>query len=386
MKIIETTEELKNFCQTLNRQNFITIDLEFHREKTYYAKLGLIQIACSDDEAVIDPLSQKINLEPFFAILKAPHITKVFHSCRQDIEILYFLAGFVPAPLFDTQIAAQVCGLGTSISYENLVRHFLNIKLDKSCRLTDWCRRPLDKKQLEYALSDVTWLAKIYPLIKNFLRQSGREHWIDEEMQSLLSPENYITNPADAWKKIRHRSHNAKTLTLLRDLAQWRELLAQKKNLPRQNIIRDDCLVNIAVLQPRNIEELAQIRSMRQDIAKGSLGREIIAVVTKAGEYTPADYVKLPEEKNNDNEDLCELLKLLLNIKSRQENVTARLIASEDDLKDFADGRETNLPFLSGWRFDIFGKDAVCLRSGTLGIRYDTQSKSIGFSHLPPTH
>lgn len=378
MKIIETTEQLNDFCALLAKQKFITVDLEFHREKTYYAKLGLIQVACITDEAVIDPLAPGIDLNSFFEILKNPQIVKIFHSCRQDIEILYLMTGFIPAPLFDTQIAAQVCGMGSCVSYENIVKNILNIDLDKSSRLTNWCNRPLTAKQLEYAVSDVTHLIRIYLNIQKQLKEKGREHWIDDEIQALLSPETYIVSPADAWRKIKHHSHNPKYLTLLRDLAQWRELRAQNKNVPRQTIIKDDCLLNIAASRPRSVEELGQIRSMRKDIMNGRLAQELVDIVNAAEKYTNADYVRLPKEKKTPvNESLYELLKLLLNIKSSGEGVAPHLIASDDELKALAAGEEQNLPFLKDWRYEIFGKEALKLKNGKLSIRYNQENKTI---------
>ena len=219
MKLIENTSELISFCQELNRKPFIAVDLEFLREKSYYAKLCLIQVAAPDTAAIIDPLAPGIELEAFFAVLHNPEVVKVFHSGRQDIEIIYHQAGFIPEPLFDTQTAAQVFGFGEAISYENLVKTILGIQLDKSCRLSDWSLRPLDAKQLEYALSDVTHLVPVYEHLRGKLAESGREHWLDEEFAALADPETYIVHPEDVWQKIKHRSHNGRLLTVLRELA-----------------------------------------------------------------------------------------------------------------------------------------------------------------------
>lgn len=256
MKLIENTSELISFCQELNRKPFIAVDLEFLREKSYYAKLCLIQVAAPDTAAIIDPLAPGIELEAFFAVLHNPEVVKVFHSGRQDIEIIYHQAGFIPEPLFDTQTAAQVFGFGEAISYENLVKTILGIQLDKSCRLSDWSLRPLDAKQLEYALSDVTHLVPVYEHLRGKLAESGRGHWLDEEFAALADPETYIVHPEDVWQKIKHRSHNGRLLTVLRELAAWRERRAQSKDTPRQSIIRDDCLLNIAAACPDCREDL----------------------------------------------------------------------------------------------------------------------------------
>ena len=297
MLIIQDTTSLQQFCQTLAQYDFITVDLEFQREKTYYPQLGLIQVACSGTEGVIDPLAQDLDLSAFIEVLRAPNITKVFHSCRQDIEILYQLCGFIPTPLFDTQIAAQVCGFGASVSYEALVRQILGIELDKSCRLTNWCIRPLNEKQLAYAISDVTHLIKIYEFLRQYMQEHHREDWIDDEMAPLLSPKTYTTDPYDAWERIRPHSHNAKYLTILRELAAWREQRAQSKDLPRQTIIKDECLLNIAASCPHSLEELAAIRNMRQDILKGKLAAEILEIVSTAEKLPHKNNIKVKKEK-----------------------------------------------------------------------------------------
>ncbi len=378
MRIIETTEELNQFCSVLESHPFITVDLEFHREKTYYAKLGLIQVACTEDEAIIDPLAPGLNLGAFFQILNNPAVVKVFHSCRQDIEILYLMTGKIPSPLFDTQVAAQVCGFGSSISYENLVKNILKIELDKSCRLTNWCARPLDKSQLNYAIADVTHLVHIYEHLHREIDNSGRGHWIDEEMSVLTDPKTYLINPREIWQRLKHHSHNPKYLTVLRELAAWREQRAQDKDIPRQSVIKDDCLLNIAATCPHDVQALGQIRNIRRDILNGRLAQEIVNIVLAAEQLPHSEYVKIPREKRlNIPGELVELLKLLLNIKSQKERVVARLIASEDDLKLFAAGLDDNLAMLKGWRYDIFGREACELREGHLSISYNKARQSI---------
>lgn len=379
MKIINNTAELISFCQSISHEDFITIDLEFLREKTYYAKLCLIQVASLNDAAIIDPLAKDLELEAFYALLHKPEIVKVFHSGRQDIEILYNMAGFIPAPLFDTQIAAQVCGFGESISYENLVKNILNVELDKSCRLSNWSLRPLDHNQLEYALSDVTHLVHIYEHLRDRLKESGRLHWLDEEVEILKNPDTYVVTPEDAWQRIKHRSHNPRFLTILRELAAWREKRAQHKDLPRQNIIKDDCLLNLAALCPSSREELEQIRNIRSDILGGKLAIEIIDVINQAKQIPPAQFVKPEREKplSIGVSALYELLKLLLKIRSQEKGVVAKLIASDDDLKAFASFLDKGNPLLKGWRLEIFGKEALDLRDGNLSISYNKDTQSI---------
>lgn len=383
MKIVTDNQELDEFCRILEQQEFITVDLEFHREKTYYAQLGLIQVACSETEGIIDPLAPEIDLSRFFDVLKNLKVIKVFHSCRQDIEILYRLSGFIPQPLFDSQIAAQICGFGSSVSYESLVNAILGVELDKSSRLTNWCARPLSPKQLEYAISDVTHLVKIYEFMKEKINQSGREHWLDEEMAELLDKNNYETKPQDAWLKIRQHVHNRKYLTILRELAAWRENRAQQKNLPRQTIIKDDCLLNIAAAAPHDINELKKIRNMRSDILNGKLAQEIIDVVQYAESLPRSDYAKpKTENKITYPQGLFELLKLLLTLISQEQETVPHIIADENELKLFAAGQDKNLKLLQGWRFDVFGKQALLLRQGKLSIRYDCNSKKIEITEI----
>lgn len=373
MKVIDSTAALTEFCHSLQKREFITIDLEFLREKTYYAKLCLIQVGAADDAAVIDPLAEGLDLSPFVELLKNPGITKVFHSGRQDIEILYMLTGFIPEPLFDTQIAAMVCGYGDSVSYETLVKKICDVELDKSSRLSNWSIRPLDKSQLCYALSDVTHLVNVYQALREQLKQNGRIHWLDEEAEILKNPETYTVNPQDAWQKIKHRSHNPKMLTVLKELAAWRESRAQRKDTPRQNVIKDDLLLNIAALCPTSIEELEQIRNMRKEVATGKLGNEIIEVLNAARQIPASQYVKLPKERPlpQGAAGLHELLKLLLKLTSQESGVVAKLIASDDDLKRFATFKDRNNPILKGWRKELFGNRAIELRNGKLSIRYD---------------
>ena len=379
MRIVKNNEELATLCQELAKEDFFTIDLEFLREKTYYAKLCLIQVANSATAAIIDPLSENLQLEPFLELLKNQKQTKVFHSGRQDIEILYHLSGFIPTPLFDTQVAAMVCGFGEAVSYETLVNKICNISLDKSSRLSDWSVRPLSETQLEYALSDATYLVDIFKYFRQTLEQNGRLHWMDEETSILCSPQTYENDPYTMWQKLRHRSHNTHYLTVLRELCAWRELRAQKKNTPRQSLIKDDCLLNIAAVCPTCIEEFEQIRNIHKDIVKGKLGQEIIAVINACEKIPEDQYVKLPQETQISHTctALYELLKLLLKITSQESGVVAKLIASDDDLKQFSTFHDKSNPILKGWRKELFGNKALALREGRLHIGYDNKHHRI---------
>ena len=383
MELITTTLELKDFCQQLASQPFITVDLEFLRDHHYYAKLCLIQIGSQDRCAIIDPLSSNICLEPFFDLMQNPQVTKVFHSARQDIEIIYNLCGKIPSPLFDTQIAAMVLGYGESISYENLVVHILHRHLDKTDRLSDWSKRPLSESQLNYALSDVTHLIDIYQHLAQKLDEKSRREWIAEEMEILSNPNTYEIKPEDAWMRIKHRSHNAHFLTLLRELAAWREHRSQTKNTPRQSYIKDDMLLNICAANPKTKEELRQIRNLKNDIVSGKLGDEIIAVLNHCRNIPECDYVTPPKFKEiaDKSTALFELLKLLLKIISIQENIVARLIATDDDLHAFSAYKDQNNPILSGWRYQIFGRHALDLREGKTSISYNPEKRIIEVDH-----
>ena len=379
-KLIENNEDLQIFCQGLQEEPFITVDLEFLREKTYYAKLCLIQVGSQNECAVIDPLVKNLNLNPFFDLMDNPNIVKVFHAGRQDLEILYFMHHKIPAPVFDTQVAAQVCGYGESVGYETLVNSLLGKELDKSFRFTNWENRPLDTRQVEYAISDVTHLVPIYIKLKEMLNQSGRESWLKEELEHLANPEIYETNPLEAWQKIRHRSHNAHFLTILRELAAWRERRAQRTDMNRRAIIQDECLLNIAAMCPSSVEEMRKIRGIRKDVSDGKIGREMLEVLEKAKDITSSEYVKLHREEKISSHciALLEILKLLLKIKSAEHGVAPKLIASEEDLLHLIKGKDN--PLLKGWRYDILGRDALGFCEGKLCIGFDKEQQKIAIS------
>lgn len=383
MKVIDNTAALEQFCNALAAHEFITVDLEFLREKSYYAKLCLIQVGSVSECAIIDPLAPEISLSPFFALMQNPGVLKVFHSGRQDIEIIYNLSGKIPTPVFDTQIAGQVTGFGEAISYENMVKHILHIELDKTNRLSDWSSRPLKEKQLEYALADVTHLVHIYEYLRDELKKNGRAAWLEEEMQQLCSPQTYTVNPMDAWQRIKHRSHNARFLTILRELAAWREARSQRRNTPRQSLIKDDMLLQIAAVCPSDKGELCALRNMRPEISSGRLGDEILEVLSHAMALPKSAYVTPPREKDlsGSTNALYEFLKMLLKIKSQQEGVVGRLVAADDDLKLFARRHDTKVPFLKGWRREIFGKDALALCRGELYLAYNPDTGQIDFIH-----
>jgi ribonuclease D len=391
MRIIETTADLEVLCAELKKQTFITVDSEFVREKTYYSNLCLIQVAWQDGAAIIDPLAVDVYLDPFVDVLQCPDVLKVFHSGRQDIEIFYNLSGLIPTPVFDTQIAAQVCGFGPAVGYDTLVKAVTGVELDKSSRLTDWSKRPLDMHQLEYALRDVTYLIPCYEYLDKYLKENNRQEWIAEDMQALCDENLYRVDPDTVWQRLRYTAHSAQFLAVLKDLAAWRERRAMKHNVPRATIMRDDILLNIAALAPQSIEEMLKVRNIRTDVAKGKLGMEVVELIRETLSHTfDKELRKIDREKRNHSQShvnsLVEILKLLLKIKSDQYGVVARLIASETDLKNLACGvQDKSNPALQGWRYDIFGRDALCFRKGKTAITYDNKAKKIVIFECPKT-
>lgn len=383
MRIIENTKDLKTLCRELKKQKFITIDSEFVREKTYFPMLCLLQVGWLDDAAIIDPLAQGLDLEPFLKIMQNKKILKVFHSGRQDIEIFYNISGRIPIPVFDTQIAAMVAGFGASISYDGLVRAITQTELDKSSRLTDWSKRPLDKTQLEYALRDVTFLIPCYQYLADYLKTHNRESWIKEETAALCDEALYKPDPENAWQKIHHTAHSPKFLAVLKALATWRETRAIKHNQPRRTLIKDELLLNITAAMPQSLEELAKVRNMRADVAKGKLGAEIVEAVQKAlAEPLSNDLRKIEREKQviipPTSAALMEVLRMVLKIRSEQEGVVARLIATEQDLRQIACGNnDKENPALQGWRYEMFGQYALAFRKGKAILCYDTKKKDI---------
>ncbi|MBR1756511.1 MAG: ribonuclease D [Alphaproteobacteria bacterium] len=387
MNLINTDEQLTDFCKILEQQTFITVDSEFIREHSYYPKLCLLQIGYDGDAAIIDPLAN-LDLSPFFEILQNPNIIKVFHSGRQDIEIFYNLTGKVPQNVFDTQIAAMVCGFTENISYGNLVHAITHTELDKSCRLTDWSKRPLEEDQLEYALGDVTYLVDCYKYLRQYMEENNRLEWIKEEIADLCDEKHYNVNPAECWKRLRHSSHSQQYLSALKYLAEWRECRAQKFNTPRSSVLKDEVLLNIASAHPKTVEELRCVRNLRPDIAKGKMGEEILLALKQAGEHPlSAEICRLDrkEAQNgipNHEQSLMEILRLLLKIKSQEADVCSRLIASDEDLRYIIVNLPEKTPSMQGWRYEIFGQYAELLKKGKLAITYNQKKKSIDIKEI----
>lgn len=370
MRVITDTSDLQEICKTLSASDFVTVDTEFLRESTYWPQLCLIQIASPDHELIIDPLSDGLDLAPFFELMADPSVVKVFHAARQDIEIFVAKSGTVPAPLFDTQIAAMVCGFGESISYVNLVKTITDQSLDKSSRFTDWSRRPLSDKQLEYALGDVTHLRAVYTALKAEIETANRGSWLDEEMTVLSDTDTYITKPEEAWKRLKLRVKDRKALANLVELAAWRELAAQDQDVPRGRLLKDDALYDIANQSPKTIEELGKLRSVHDGIARSNRGRDIIASLKRAATRDPKSLPALPRGKppTAEAQATLELLKVLLKSCAARHRVAPKLIATAQDLEKIASGKDEDVAALTGWRKKLFGQHALRLRQGDLAL------------------
>jgi ribonuclease D len=373
MKTLTTTHELANFCSAAANHPFITVDTEFLRERTYYSKLCLIQIAYpgeGDENAILlDPLSADISLEPLYDLFRNESVIKVFHAARQDLEIFFIDAGIIPKPLFDTQVAAMVCGFGDQVGYETLVRKVAKQSLDKSSRFTDWSRRPLTDAQKTYALADVTHLRVIYEKLAAKLAKNKRAHWVEEELQTLTNPETYITRPEEAWKRVKTRSNSARMLGIVRALAEFREAYAQSNNIPRNRVFKDDALIELASTKPQSFDDLQRSRLLLREARKGDIAKGILASVASAMALQPEQLPKLDKKEDapDSNPALSEMLRVLLKAKAEHLGVAAKLIASAYDLDAMAAG-ERNLDMLRGWRAEVFGNDAKRLCQGEIGL------------------
>lgn len=373
MPLITTTEALAALCAEAAREPYVTLDTEFLRERTYYAKLCLIQMALPgkgpERAHLIDPLAEGLSLAPLLELMKNPDVVKVFHAARQDLEIFFIDGGVIPAPLFDTQIAAMVCGFGEQVGYETLVRKIAKAPLDKTSRFTDWSMRPLSDAQLKYALDDVTHLRQIYEHLKADIEKTGRAAWVAEEMAVLASPATYVTRPEEAWEKIRTRGQSGKFLAIVRELARFREDYAQSRNIPRSRVYKDDALLELASTKPDSIEALGRSRLLLREARRGEIADGILAAVKTALEMPSKDWPK-PEDDDQQlqvNPALADLLRVLLKAKADDSGVAQKLIASAADLDAIAAGRR-DLACLTGWRADLFGNDAIRLCKGELAL------------------
>ena len=370
MNLINTTDELASACSRLATHPFVTVDTEFLRETTYYPKLCLIQIASPDEAVMVDPLAAGLDLAPFMALMTDQNVVKVFHAARQDLEIVWMLGRVLPTPLFDTQVAAMVCGYGDSVGYEQLVNDLAKARIDKSSRFTDWSRRPLSEAQLVYAESDVTHLRDIYLALKADLAASGRESWVAEEMAVLNSPGTYEVKPENAWQRLKGRLRKPKELAVLMELAAWREREAQHRDVPRQRVLKDDALMDIVQRAPRSVEALGELRSVPNGFERSRAGGEVLAAVERALALDPRSLPRLERERGRPgNGAVLDLLKVLLKATADAERVAPKIIASSDDLEEIAGNDEAEVPALHGWRREIFGEKALALKNGSLSLK-----------------
>ncbi len=373
MELIKDTKALEALCIALADEDFVTVDTEFMRESTYWPDLCLIQIAGAELNGLIDPMAEGIDLKPFFTLMKNEGVLKVFHAARQDIEIMVHLSGTVPHPAFDTQIAAMVCGFGDQVSYEAIVRKLAKAQIDKSSRFTDWSRRPLTDKQLTYALSDVTHLRTVYEALKKELDATGREPWLAQEMDILTSIETYRTEPEDAWKRVKVRLKSKKQLGVLIAVAGWRELEAQEKNVPRNRILKDDAVAEIATQMPQTKEALGQLRALPRGMGNSRLGDALIKAVK---EGLARDAATLPhanwgrEETSESTQAAAEILKLALKIVCEREGLAPKLLANTSDIEAVAESDDADVPLMHGWRREVFGNLALELKRGNAMIGF----------------
>jgi ribonuclease D len=369
MKLITTTDELAAFCKSLARAEFVAVDTEFMRERTYWPKLCLAQVAGPDEAAAIDALAEGIDLSPLDELMGNPDVLKVFHAARQDLEIFYLRMNKVPGPLFDTQVAAMVCGHGEAASYESLATKLAKARIDKSSRFTDWSRRPLSERQITYAISDVTHLRVVYEALKRQLEKTGRFNWITEEMAVLNDPGTYRADPEQAWRRLKPRGASPRLLGTLKEVAAWRERTAQRIDIPRQRLLRDEQLLEIASHAPKTVEELALTRGLGRGFAEGWQGREILEAIEKARKLPESQLPTRdrPPEQLRAPGAVVDMLRTLLRLKAEQAGVAARLVASADEIDRIAAGKR-DVHVLQGWRNEIFGKDAVALMEGRVAL------------------
>ena len=370
MRLLTTTSELNQACAQFQNSRYVTIDTEFLREKTFWPKLCLIQIAMPGFEALIDPLAEGINMSRLFEILKNPDILKVMHGCRQDIEIFYKEAGIIPSPMMDTQVMAMVCGYGDSISYEALVKRIAKGTIDKGSRFTDWSRRPLNNEQLTYALADVTYLRDIFEILENELNKRGRLAWLSEEMDILTNPETYNQSPENAWKRLKYQDKRPHIMGVVIELAKWREIQAQTRDLPRNRILKDDAIREIALQNPKKPEDFDKMRSVPTGFISSRNAAGLMEAIEAGRKLTKKDLPPPPPVVDNRPGigPLVDLLKVLLKYCCEENQVAPKLIANVAELERIASDDNPDVKCMEGWRKDVFGAAAMDLKNGRLAL------------------
>ncbi len=368
--VVTDSGDLAALCQNLARSAYVAVDTEFMRETTFWPNLCLIQLAAPGHAFAIDPLANSLDLSPFFALMADERVVKVFHAARQDIEIIYHAAKIIPKPLFDTQVAAMVCGFGEAVSYSALVKQLTGKTHDKSSRFTDWSHRPLSERQLHYAIGDVTHLRDVYIKLKERLEKAGRAHWLTDEMALLTNPETYETRPEDAWKRLKIRVRSPQALAVLMEVAALREAQAQTLNVPRSRVLKDEAIADIAAQMPRTPEDLARLRSFKDGVAKSQRGRDITEAVERGLKRDPATIPPLAQSEPlpPSAAAVADLLRVLLKAVAAQHGVAPKLIATSEDLEKIALNSNADVPAMHGWRRELFGEAALALKAGRLAL------------------
>jgi ribonuclease D len=368
--LITTSDALAALCERLRAETFVTVDTEFMRERTYWPELCVVQLGGENETAVVDALAPDLDLAPLGALLADPKVVKVFHAARQDVEIFLLKFDAVPTPLFDTQVAAMVAGFGDQVSYDQLCRSLANAQIDKAHRFSDWSARPLSASQIAYAAADVTHLRRIYVALRERLEREGRMEWVGEEMAVLNRPETYRADPETAWERLKPRTTNRRFLGTLRAAAAWRELEAQRINIPRQRLVKDETLLELAATGPENPADLARARGISEGFAKGRSGLGLIAAIKAAKALPDAAMPEAPKDRGGHSPSpaLVALLKVLLAAKSEEHHVAPKLLANSDDLDRLATEADPDLPALHGWRREVFGEAALALKAGRLAV------------------
>ncbi len=385
MTLVTDTDTLAAVCQRIAAEPYVAIDTEFLRDKTYYSRLCLVQLAGREDVVAVDTLAPEIDLSPLYDLLANPAVLKVFHAARQDVEIFVQLMDRVPAPMFDTQIAAMVCGFGDAVSYDRLVRALTGASIDKTSRFTDWSHRPLTQHQIDYALADVIHLRPAYERLAKRLDKTGRSAWLDEEMAVLTDVSTYRVEPTDAWRRLKTRTTKPKFLAVLRELAAWRETEAQTRDIPRNRVLRDDALVDIAAHAPTTGDELSRSRSFNRDSANGKTGRAILDAVTRALESPKDTWPKVQDQRDKPQgrQPVAELLRVLLKVQCEAHDVAPKLVASADDLDAIAADDDADVPAMKGWRREVFGDAALGVKHGRLAFAFDPQKDRLALIDVP---
>ena len=371
--VVTDTDTLTALCERLARETFVTVDTEFMRERTYYPELCLVQLAGATEVAVIDTLAEGLDISALGVLMADPSVTKVFHAARQDVEIFVQRFGAVPAPLFDTQVAAMVAGFGDQVGYDSLVSGLTGGSIDKAHRFSDWSARPLSPAQMEYAAGDVTWLRFVYDRLRIRLEEEGRLGWVAEEMAILTNPATYRADPELAWERLKVRGNNRRFLALVRVLAAWREQEAQRINIPRQRLLKDETLMEIAAIAPVDADALSRARGISRGFAEGKTGVSLLEVVAASLALPEAGLPPLgrPRDAIKPSAALVQLLKVLLVARCEEHAVAPKLVASSDDIDRIASEDSTDVPALHGWRRIVFGDDAIALREGRVALGVD---------------